>query len=131
VFLHAAAPRRDVLGQLSLGNVGLHISHLLAARFGAERERGIHACAREAARLLGVASFAGWSAGERLAWERWSPLVLAIDDAERWPAADRRALVGVIRAKGGRRESDFVRRFDRHRRLRRAVLQLAASAPPA
>ena len=44
---------------------------------------------------------------------------------ERWSGTDKRALVKVIRAKGGRRESDFVRRFDGHRRLRRAVLQLA------
>jgi hypothetical protein len=127
VFLHTAAPRRDVLGQLSLGNIGLHISRLLATRFGAEREQGIRACAREAARLLDVRSFTGWSAGERLAWERWSPLVLALGGVERWPAADRRALAGVVRAKGGRRESDFVRLFDGHRRLRRAMLRLAAA----
>ena len=129
VFLHAAAPRRDVLGQLSLGNVGLHISRLLGRRCGAERERGIRECAREAARLLGVRSFARWSAGERLAWERWSPLVLALGEVERWPAEDRRALVRVVRAKGGRRESDFVRLFDGHRRLRRAMLRLADREP--
>ena len=70
--------------------------------------------------------FGGWTGGERLAWDRWSPIVIALGDAGGWPAADRAALVDVIRAKGGRRESDFVRRFDRHRRLRRAVLGLAA-----
>jgi hypothetical protein len=131
VFLHTTRPRRDVLGRLSLGNVGLHISRLLAVRGGAERERGVRECAREAARLLGVRSFGNWSAGERLAWERWSPLVLALGDVERWPAEDRRALTGVVKAKGGRRETDFVRRFDRHRRLRRAVLRLAERGPGA
>jgi hypothetical protein len=127
VFLHAAAPRQDVLGQLSLGNIGLQISRLLARRFGAERERGMRACAREAAQLVGQRSFDGWSAGERLAWERWSPLLLALDGVERWPAGDRRALVQVVKAKGGRRESDFVRLFDGHRRLRRAVFTLATT----
>jgi len=34
-----------------------------------------------------------------------------------------------VRAKGGRRESDFVRLFDSHRRLRRAMLRLAATEP--
>jgi hypothetical protein len=129
VFLHTAAPRRDVLGQVSLGNIGLRVSGLLAARFGAERERGIRACAREAAALLGVRSFDGWSAGERLAWERWSPIVLALDGVDDWPAGARRALARVVRAKGGRRESDYVRLFDRHRRLRRAMLRLAADEP--
>ena len=126
VFLHAGKPRADVLGQVPLGNVGLRISRLLAARGGADRERAVRECSRDAARLLGVRSFGAWTPGERLAWERWSPLVLALGDAGGWPAADRAALVDVIRAKGGRRESDFVRRFDRHRRLRRAVLGLAA-----
>jgi hypothetical protein len=42
-----------------------------------------------------------------------------------WPAADRRALAEVVRAKGGRRESDYVRRFDGHRRLRCSVTTLA------
>jgi len=129
VFLHAGRPRRDVLGLVSLGNIGLHVSRLLASRFGAERERGIRACAREAADLLGVRSFSGWSAGERLAWERWSPLVLALGGVGRWPARDRRDLVRVVRAKGGRRESDFVALFDRHRRLRRAVCGLAEREP--
>ena len=130
VFLHAARPRRDVLGHVSLGNVGLHISSLLARRFGAERERGVRTCSRDAASLLGVRSFRSWSAGERLAWERWSPVILALDGVKRWPAEDRRRLLQVVRAKGGRRESDFVRLFDRHRRLKRAMLQLAAGAPP-
>ncbi len=130
MFLHAGTPRADVLGQVPLGSVGLRISRLLAARGGADRERAVRECSRDAARLLGVRSLGAWTPGERLAWERWSPLVLALGDAGGWPAADRAALVDVIRAKGGRRESDFVRRFDLHRRLRRAVLGLAAAGAP-
>jgi len=33
-------------------------------------------------------------------------------------------LVKVIRAKGGRRESDFVMRFDRHAKLPKAIVRL-------
>jgi hypothetical protein len=127
VFLHAGRARTDVLGRVSIGSIGLRVSRLLAARGGADRERAVRECSREAARLLGVRSFGAWSPGERLAWGRWSPLVLALGDVDRWPAPDRRALIDVVRAKGGRRESDFVRLFDRHRRLRRAVLRLAAA----
>ena len=129
VFLHTAGPRRDVLGQVSLGNIGLHVSRLLAERVGGERERGVRACSREAARLVDAQSLEGWSTGERLAWERWSPLILALQHVERWPLRDRRALARVVRAKGGRRESDFVTLFDGHRRLRRAMLLLATSQP--
>ena len=39
----------------------------------------------------------------------------------------KRALVRVVRGKGGRRETDFVRLFNGHRQLRRALLKLAAT----
>jgi hypothetical protein len=43
--------------------------------------------------------------------------VLALPGVNRWSAANRRALVRVVRAKGGRRDSDFVKLFDAHPRL--------------
>ena len=36
---------------------------------------------------------------------------------ERWPAADKRLLARVIRAKGGPAEMDYVRLFDTRKRL--------------
>ena len=59
-----------------------------------------------------------------MAWKRWAPLVLILPGIERWNARDRRELVKVIRAKGGRRESDFVMRFDRHPKLPKAIVRL-------
>jgi len=115
-------------GLLPLWNVSLGISDLLAARCGAERERGMRECSTAAARRLGLRSLRGWSAGERQAWERWSPLVMALPGVERWGEAERRALVRVVRAKGGRRDADFVRLFDAHGPLQRAVLRLAERA---
>ncbi len=75
--------------------------------------------------MLGVRSMSRWSRGERLWWDRWSPLIRTLSGVERWSTSNKRALVRVVRAKGGRRESDFVRLFDRHRLLRAAVLRLA------
>jgi len=129
MFLHLARTRDDVIGLFSRENVGFRIMKYLAERFGSERERGIRTCSREAAELLGVRSFSSFSKGERLAWERWSPLVLVLPGLERWSRGDRAALVRVVRAKGGRRESDFVRLFDGHRRLRRAIVKLSQSDP--
>jgi hypothetical protein len=42
-----------------------------------------------------------------------------------WSRAEKRALVDVVLAKGGRRESDYVALFDAHRKLRAAVRRLA------
>jgi hypothetical protein len=124
MFLRLGRPHSKVLGGLALGNVGLRISDYVAGRFGADREAGLRACSREAARLLGMRSLRGFSAGEKLAWERWSPLILILPGLAGWSAQERRAFVEVVRAKGGRRETEFVSRFDRHSRLRRAVLRL-------
>lgn len=125
MFFYLGRRRPDVLGWISLGNIGLKVSRYLAERFGADRERGIRTCSREAARLLGLRDPRRLTRGERIAWDRWSPLVLALPGVERWSGAERRALATVVRAKGGQRESEFVRLFDGHAKLRRAILQLA------
>jgi len=129
VFFHLQRPRTDVLGRLALGNVSLAVADFMARQYGADREGGLQDCSTRAARLLGAGSRRGFSAGQRLAWERWAPLVLLLPGVERWSASERAALVRVIRAKGGPRESDFVRLFDAHRRLRQAVLALARPRP--
>lgn len=125
LFYSLGRSRDDVLGRIAMGNAGIRISRYLAERFGSDREQGIRTCSEEAARLLGVRNYRQLPPDERTAWVRWSPLVLILPGIERWNPAERRALVAVVRAKGGRRESDFVRLFDGHARLRRAILELA------
>jgi len=105
-----------------LAEVGLRIGEGLAARAGAERERVLAQCSREAMRLTGLRSLRGFSAGERLAWQRWSPVVVfALPGVSRWSPAERRALARVIRAKGGRDEAEFLARFAAHPKLEKAL----------
>ncbi len=127
MYWYSGRPRADVIGILPLHRVGLAITDYLAARFGSDRERGEKICAGEAARRCGVGGWQRWPAAERLWWIRWSPLVLLLPGVEAWSPAERAGLVKVVRAKGGRRETDFVRLFDGHRALRRALLKLVAS----
>jgi hypothetical protein len=125
LYFHLGKERDDAIGLLELPNVGLHVTDMLARRFGSDREKAEAVLVLEARDLLGLRSLAGWSGGERLAFRRWAPLVTILPGVARWSAAEKRALAEVVRAKGGRRESDFVRLFDRHRKLRRAVAALA------
>jgi hypothetical protein len=122
LFWYAGRPRADVLGRVSLGAIGLAVSRRLAENYGADRERGIRESAAEAARLLGAPAPRG---KERMAWERWGPLVLALPAVPSWPAGERRALAEIVRAKWGGTESDFVLLSNRHARFRRALLALA------
>jgi hypothetical protein len=75
--------------------------------------------------LCGVRSSARLEAGERLSWERWSPLLLAVPGLSDWSASERRAAAAIAFAKGGRRESDYAALLDRHPKLRRALLRMA------
>ncbi|MEQ1893112.1 MAG: hypothetical protein ABL998_11250, partial [Planctomycetota bacterium] len=112
VYYASGAARDDVIGVLPLERLAEPASRLLAQRFGARRAEAELELAREAAARLGLRSFRGWSASERLWWRRWAPLLVALPGVERWSPAERRAAVAVVRAKGGRRESDFVRALD-------------------
>ena len=125
LFLQIGQPRRDVIGAIPTGAIGLAVTDYLNDRFGADRERATKELAAEAAARLGVDGWKRWPAGERLFWERWAPLVAILPGLDSWSAAERLDLAGVIRAKGGRRESDFVARFDAHPRLGAALVALA------
>jgi hypothetical protein len=110
-------------------SIGFAIARRLAARSGADREAAVRACEERVAKRLGVRSLRRWTAGERLWWRRWAPLLDALPGLERWSAADRRSVVRVVRAKGRRREHEFARLFDAHLRLRSAVLALGRRRP--
>ncbi len=127
VFLDLGPRRDDVIGVLPIDRFGLAVTDALNARFGPDRDRAVRESAAEAAALLGAGDWRRFPAAERLAWQRLAPLVLLLPGVTRWPRADRRSLARVLRAKGGRRESDFVAAFDGHARLRRALAALAAS----
>lgn len=120
--------RDDVIGLFPIGNIGLAVTDYLAERFGADRERALRVCEKEAAALCEVKTQARWTAEERLAFRRWSPLMLILPGVAKWSSADRRALAEVARKKGGHRESDFVWVLDRHTRLRAALRALARGA---
>ncbi len=125
LYFHLGKEREDIIGLVPLPNVGLKVTDALARRFGSDRERGARETLREAQALLGVPSLGRFSPGERLAFVRWAPLATLLPGLSRWSDEARRSLADVIRAKGGTRESDFVRLFDAHRPLRRAILELA------
>ena len=125
LYFHLEKERDDVIGVAELPNVGLKVTDAVARRFGSDRERAARESLREAQQLLGVPSLGRMAPGERLAFVRWAPLVALLPGLRQWPAEALPALVDVIRAKGGTRESDFVRLFDAHRPLREAILALA------
>lgn len=125
LFLQTGSRRRDVIGAIPVDRIGGKVTRLVVSRFGSDRELATDALADEAAYRLGGVAWRRLPAGARLFWERWAPLVALMPEIDDWSAGDKRALVETIRAKGGRRESDFVARFDAHPRLGAALAALA------
>ena len=124
LYYDMGRPRDDVLGELHLGRVGEAVTDAVAQRFGSDRRRAARVLMDEARALLGLRSLDGWDRGQRLMLRRWAPLIGVLPSVSRWGVGDRRALGEIVKAKGGRRESDFVGRFEAHRPLRRAVVAL-------
>ncbi len=120
VYLDLEKQRDDVIGIFPLAKVGESITSLVARRFGSDRERATRELSAEVADLLGSPAWKELTREERQACERWAPLVSCLKGVESWSASERRALFEVMRAKGGRRESEFVIKFDKHAKLRAA-----------
>ncbi|MFT5351817.1 MAG: hypothetical protein ACI9MF_002642, partial [Gammaproteobacteria bacterium] len=106
-------------------NIAPGVSSYLAKRFGSEREKGIRVCIREAASRLGVKKLPVLSRDVRQAWERWAPLTIQLKGIERWSQENRRKMINIINAKGGQRESDYIRLIAQHKPLQRALIKFA------
>lgn len=114
--LDAARP----LALAPLAEWGLHAGAGLSRRAGASRERGVDEASAELMRHCELASLRGFSADQREAWRRLAP-ILTLLELGAWHADERRALVGLIRAKGGRSERDCIARWLEHPRLDAAL----------
>jgi hypothetical protein len=125
LFLQAGSSRRDVIGAIPTGAIGLRVSDYVQERIGSDRELATATLAAEAGSRLGVGGWRRLPAGERLFWERWAPLVALMPGLDGWTADERRDLATIIRAKGSRSERDFVARFDAHPRVGAALVALA------
>ena len=124
LYLFLGDQRADLVNTLPTENVGLMAAKMLENHASTAMSNGAQRCMSLATGLLGYGSSGRSLSNRRIAWERWSPIVLALPGIARWSAANRRSLIDVINAKGGRRESDFVILFDKHKPLQAAILKL-------
>lgn len=123
MFFYLDGRRDDVVGKLSYGEIGLAVTRYVAERFGSDRDAAMLACAAEAGHVLDADPIV-FDEDELGAWYRFSPLVMLLGVHD-WSIEAKQDLVGLIRAKGGPTEHDYVRRFARHGPLRAALAALA------
>jgi hypothetical protein len=116
--------------QVTASALAALVTRHVARDFRGDRRAAARAAAIRVARTLGVPQRPAWPADERRAFEQLSLMMALIPDLGRWPAADRRRLVQVMRAKGGPSEARYVRLLGSHRKLRRSLEILVAAAAP-
>ena len=98
----------------------------IAERHAGDRTAAMAAARRIVDRALDRVDDARWSGAERVAFGELALVLAQIPELSRWPAAEKRAVVHWMRAKGGN-EFRFHAILARHRRLRDALASIAAS----
>jgi hypothetical protein len=102
---------------------GRHLTHLA----GSDRIDGVGRAVGRAMAQCGLRSLRGASGDERRAWAAYAP-VLSMLSLTDWQPAERRALVGLVRAKAAPSEREYVKAFAALPRLERALAALCNDA---
>jgi hypothetical protein len=118
LFFDLDPARRQPL--FPLAALGLRAGAALSARAGSDRERAVDEASTGLLHHCALASLHGFSPDQREAWRRLAP-ILTLLDLGAWQDDERRALVDLIRAKGGRSERDYVARYLAHPKLDAAL----------
>ena len=96
----------------------------VAAQFNNDRRAATRAAMRELQQQLPIGNRRRYRRSEWQALERWSLVLVQIPDLARWPAAAKRDLVALVKAKGQTSELPYLRQLQRHPRLIRALAKL-------
>ena len=111
--------------RLRATDVSALVARMIAREFAGDRSLATRVSAERVGRVLGAARRAGWPGAERRSFARMSLVAALVPDLAAWPLAERRALVGLMRGKGGASEMGYARRLDGHARFRRSLEALA------
>ena len=96
-----------------LDTLSLLATRQLALTGQPSRRKAVNTLERRLVAELGIPDPGNWDREERRWLRRLCPIVAATDPG-RWSRGDRKALVALMRAKGGRCELDFVKLFRKH-----------------
>lgn len=120
---------REAPVRLDSGRLAARVTREASQRFAGDRAAVSRRAAHDVIEALDIRHLREWSADERRGLDALAPVIAAIPDLARWPAADRRRLVAAIRAKGGESEAAYVRAIEGIARLGPALAGLASPPP--
>jgi hypothetical protein len=117
--------RTSAWDRFHIRKLGLAVNRRMARDFGGEAHRIRRVSEKSVARKLGV-NPRRWSDVELRAFSDWALVLDLIPGLSRWSAANRRAVVDIIRVKATRSEAAYLRLAQRHELLRAALIRLGS-----
>lgn len=111
---------------LDFAAIGRAVSRCISTRFDGDRRRAGVTSARAVVRDLEIADIATWTADEKRGMQQLAPVICLLRGFGSWPARDKRPVVRMVRAKGGRSELDYIDAVSRVPRLANELRELGS-----
>ena len=128
MFLELPGSSRGCWDRFRARNIGFAVQRHMAAQWGGDASGMRAGSATAVSRALGV-PVDSWAGHARKALEDLSPVLALVPGLAGWTNEEKRALVRVVRAKGGSTEAGYLRLMGRHQKLRDAIVRLGSKPP--
>ncbi len=115
----------DEWDRFQVRKIGITVQRRMAAKHGGDAEKFRSAAAKELTHATGMRADV-WPKAALTALHDFAVTLSLVGDLREWSAAEKRALVKVIRAKAGLDESGYLKLMQMHARLRRAIINLGS-----
>jgi len=125
VFYELPGSQPGAWDRFSTRNIGLRVNARMAKKFGGDGERFRGAAAEALARILGT-RVPREDRVEYADFCNFAMVMSLVPEAKSWTAAEKRALIEIIRAKAGRDEMRYLHLLQRHDKVRAAMLRLGS-----
>ncbi len=126
LLYEAPGSARGDWDRFHIRNLGLAVNRRMRREFGGSAERIRSASVKRVSRALGMPI--PRAPLERRAFSELALVLDLIPDLARWSRAEKRAAAEIVSAKAGASERGYLRRLQRHARLRRELIRLGTRA---
>ena len=97
------------------------ITDFINTEYNGNRNAALLACVKKSKKELSSKVLAGWNQYEKKVWQHWSLLVQTFLSVSKWSPFAKKELVDLIKAKGGAKETAFIKRLQKHRQFWKAL----------
>ena len=125
LFLELPGTGQGAWDRFRIRDIGFAVQRRMARAYDGDAARMRQRCGAALAGTLGERRDA-WRGEAQRALEDFGLVLGLVPGLSRWTAAEKQALVRILRAKAGPEESRFLRLMQRHPKLREAILRLGS-----